>query len=240
MYKFVRIVNTKQRGDMGVWYLVPANDDQIHEHYKLYCQPLWMAAQRHQMKIWRMLCEDWRKDNPTPSFWSEDDYRDTEKYYKRVDGSSDSFNSYNAEGEMTSFFTKTVNALSKMIENYSRTTMYGRAISGVKLMNGCEDERISRSRKTPLYLPEANIMVFIMNETNPEYKIVETAESDKLLYPVLKKPTLEDVRLLTWDGGIHWYAKVNNLDVVWEGEQKWLTKDEAMKAAEKFINDTWK
>ena len=65
MYKFVRIVNTKQRGDMGVWYLVPANDDQIHEHYKLYCQPLWMAAQRNQMKIWRMLCEDWRKDNPT-------------------------------------------------------------------------------------------------------------------------------------------------------------------------------
>lgn len=48
MYKFVRIVNTKQRGDMGVWYLVPANVDQIHEHYKLYCQPLWMAAQRHQ------------------------------------------------------------------------------------------------------------------------------------------------------------------------------------------------
>lgn len=36
MYKFVRIVNTKQRGDMGVWYSVPANNDQIHEHYKLY------------------------------------------------------------------------------------------------------------------------------------------------------------------------------------------------------------
>lgn len=63
-----------------------------------------------------MLCEDWRKDNPTPSFWLDDDYRDTEKYYKRADGSSDSFNSYNAEGEMTSFFIKTVNALSKMIE----------------------------------------------------------------------------------------------------------------------------
>ena len=76
---------------------------------------------------------------------------------------SDSFNSYNAEGEMTSFFTKTVNALSKMIENYSRATMYGRAISGVKLMNGCEDDRINRSHKTQLYLPEANIMVFIMN-----------------------------------------------------------------------------
>lgn len=79
-----------------------------------------------------------------------------------------------------------------------------------------------------------------MNETNPEYKIVETAESDKLLYPVLKKPTLKDVRLLTWDGGIHWYAKVNNLDVVWKGEQKWLTKSETMKAAEEFIKDTLK
>ena len=87
-----------------------------------------------------------------------------------------------------------------MIENYSRTTMYGRAISGIKLMNGCEDDRISRSRKTQLYLPEANIMVFIMNETNPEYKIEETAESDKLLYPVLKKPTLEDRCTYTYMG----------------------------------------
>lgn len=55
-------------------------------------------------------------------------------------------------------------------------------------------------------------------------------------YPDFKKPSLDDVRFIQWDGGKHWYAKVNKEDIVDEfGRQKWNTKDEAEKAAKWYI-----
>jgi hypothetical protein len=43
------------------------------------------------------------------------------------------------------------------------------------------------------------------------------------------------VRFLQWVPDGHWYAKVGNQDVVLYGEQKWDTKEEAMKAAKKWL-----
>jgi hypothetical protein len=71
---------------------------------------------------------------------------------------------------------------------------------------------------------------------NPHFEIVETYYSDKLEYPDFKKPTLDDVRFIQWEGGKHWYAKVNKEDITDEfGRQKWNSKEEAENAAKWYI-----
>ena len=83
---------------------------------------------------------------------------------------------------------------------------------------------------------EDGVRQFGYTSKNPYFEIVETYYSDKLEYPDFKKPTLDDVRFIQWDGGKHWYAKVNKEDITDEiGRQKWNTKGEAEKAAKWYI-----
>lgn len=83
---------------------------------------------------------------------------------------------------------------------------------------------------------EDGVRQFGYTSKNSYFEIVETYYSDKLEYPDFKKPTLDDVRFIQWNGGKHWYAKVNKEDVTDEfGRQKWNTKDEAEKAAKWYI-----
>lgn len=46
-----------------------------------------------------------------------------------------------------------------------------------------------------------------------------------------------DLRLKQWPGGIHWYAYVGSQSVTLSGINKWETKKEAQKAAEKWANN---
>ena len=83
---------------------------------------------------------------------------------------------------------------------------------------------------------EDGVRQFGYTSKNPYFEIVETYYSDKLEYPDFKKPTLDDVRFIQWNGGKHWYAKVNKEDITDEiGRQKWNTKGEAEKAAKWYI-----
>ena len=83
---------------------------------------------------------------------------------------------------------------------------------------------------------EDGVRQFGYTSKNPYFEIVETYYSDKLEYPDFKKPTLDDVRFIQWNGGKHWYAKVNKEDITDEiGRQKWNTKGEAKKAAKWYI-----
>ena len=83
---------------------------------------------------------------------------------------------------------------------------------------------------------EDGVRQFGYTSKNPYFEIVETYYSDKLEYPDFKKPTLDDVRFIQWNGGEHWYAKVNKEDITDEiGRQKWNTKGEAEKAAKWYI-----
>ena len=83
---------------------------------------------------------------------------------------------------------------------------------------------------------EDGVRQFGYSSNNPHFEIIERYYSDKLEYPDFKKPTLNDVRFIQWDGGEHWYAKINKEDVVDEiGRQKWNTKGEAEKAAKWYI-----
>ena len=83
---------------------------------------------------------------------------------------------------------------------------------------------------------EDGVRQFGYSSKNQHFEIVERYYSDKLEYPDFKKPTLDDVRFIQWDGGEHWYAKINKEDITDEiGRQKWNTKGEAEKAAKWYI-----
>lgn len=85
---------------------------------------------------------------------------------------------------------------------------------------------------------EDGVRQFGYSSNNPHFEIIERYYSDKLEYPDFKKPTLDDVRFIQWDGGEHWYAKVNKEDIVDDlGNQKWDTKEDAEKAAEWYIKN---
>lgn len=69
--------------------------------------------------------------------------------------------------------------------------------------------------------------------------IVDECYTDTIEFPDFKRPTLADVKYTMWDGGRHWYAKVEKLDVVVDGVQKWNSKSETVAAAKRFIEETW-
>ena len=42
------------------------------------------------------------------------------------------------------------------------------------------------------------------------------------------------IKVLRWPNGTHWYAKLGDTDITENGKEKWDTKDEAYRAAERF------
>lgn len=68
------------------------------------------------------------------------------------------------------------------------------------------------------------------------YKITDEYYSDKLIYNKDKKYTEKNIRIIKFPKGKHYYAKIDNIDVVDEdGNQKWNTKEIAMKKAISFL-----
>lgn len=57
-------------------------------------------------------------------------------------------------------------------------------------------------------------------------------EKDSLVWPDFDT---NDIRIIQWPNGKHYYAKIGNLDVVWNGEQKWDTYEDAMQAALTYL-----
>ena len=51
------------------------------------------------------------------------------------------------------------------------------------------------------------------------HEILETVYRETLIFPEVNRPQMSDVRFIKWEGGIHWYAKIGNLDVVDESTQ---------------------
>lgn len=63
--------------------------------------------------------------------------------------------------------------------------------------------------------------------------ITETIELKDMIYP---NKNIDNIRLLQWDGGVHWYAKIGGMDVVdKKGNQKWDTKETARQAAIEYL-----
>lgn len=64
------------------------------------------------------------------------------------------------------------------------------------------------------------------------YEVLKTIVKDDFIFPKNKE---EEVRIIHWQDGSHYYAKIGKEDVVWDGEQKWGTRQAAEAAAEKYI-----
>ena len=68
------------------------------------------------------------------------------------------------------------------------------------------------------------------------HEICDSIFSDEFVYPTQRPATMNDVRIIVWNGGKHFYAKVGNFDIVdSKGNQKWNTESEAKAAAEEYI-----
>ena len=68
------------------------------------------------------------------------------------------------------------------------------------------------------------------------YEICEQRFSDEFVFPAQHLATIDDVRIIQWPGGSHFYAKVGNVDIVdSRGNQKWNSEEEARKEAAKYI-----
>jgi len=66
-----------------------------------------------------------------------------------------------------------------------------------------------------------------------ELEVIDTIVKEDILFPTY---TEEDIKIIKWNDGIHWYAKVGRMDIVDdEGNQKWNTKKEAEQKAKEFL-----
>ena len=67
-----------------------------------------------------------------------------------------------------------------------------------------------------------------------DIKILEYCERDKFIFPIQGE---KDIRIIKWDGGKHFYAKIGNEDVVIDNEQKWNTKERAREMALQYLKE---
>lgn len=70
-----------------------------------------------------------------------------------------------------------------------------------------------------------------------DYTILEEINTKELVYP---EYSVDDIRIFTWNGGSHYYAKVGQLDVDIHGECKWNTPYYAQEMALEFFNNLYK
>jgi len=64
------------------------------------------------------------------------------------------------------------------------------------------------------------------------FEEIDFVKKDECIFP---ECTENDIKILQWDGGKHWYAKLGGTDVVVDGKQKWKTYDQAKNSAIEFL-----
>lgn len=101
-----------------------------------------------------------------------------------------------------------------------------------RLMTRVERNQIdSLARGKVLYIREIGSYV---DDDGTHYDVLDSYEAPELLFPEA------NIRLIQWPNGKHWYAKIGNIDVVVDDEQKWNTKSDAKKAALRYLRENWK
>ncbi|MHA1437905.1 MAG: hypothetical protein ACTSPD_10040 [Promethearchaeota archaeon] len=68
------------------------------------------------------------------------------------------------------------------------------------------------------------------------HSIIEKQKTNQFIFPN-EKYTEKDIRIIKWENGTHYYAKIGRIDVFIDGEQKWDTKKEAQEKALKFLKE---
>jgi len=65
-----------------------------------------------------------------------------------------------------------------------------------------------------------------------KFEEIDFVEKDECIFPEYID---KDIKIYQWFGAKHWYAKIGDVDVVIDGEQKWNTYDQAKISATKFL-----
>lgn len=106
-----------------------------------------------------------------------------------------------------------------------------------KVLQLTTDPRIEMFNKGyKIMIPSNGLTTIIFSKDG---EIIDEIESDVIKFPVISKPSYKDARIMQWPGGKHWYAKIGNVDVVVNGEQKWNSFREADLAVQKFIKENY-
>jgi len=64
--------------------------------------------------------------------------------------------------------------------------------------------------------------------------ITEQIERKNLIFPISSE---KDIRIIKWNNGRHYYAKIGNQDVVWKRKQKWDSYEEAFVCAKFYLKE---
>ena len=112
------------------------------------------------------------------------------------------------------------------------SSIYGQGIiySQAKLMGTYQRdlERYVNDGKI-LAINPYNMVSYFTLPKDAEYEII----SEKENY------THDDIRIIKFEGGTHWYAKISNIDVVIDDEQKWNAQWIARQKAEQFLKQLY-
>ena len=124
-------------------------------------------------------------------------------------------------------------AWSKAIECYMQVWECTWIEAATKLEEKTLQDRIKMFEDgKPIYLQDG---LTYTTFHNMEPEIEDECYKVEMEFPKKDVYTIEDVRYIQWNPGGHWYAKVDNMDVVYAGKQKWDTKEEAINAAHSFL-----
>lgn len=135
--------------------------------------------------------------------------------------------------QVNALFHKTT-SLSSIVEMMSKASGDSLAISLCKIVDQREKAQLKvLDEGNTLYINPNGSWCCDFPET-PIYDIIDIAESEELIFPDV---IFSNVRYIQWNNGFHWYAKVNTLDIVVDGEQKWNSKEEAEEAVKRYFRD---
>lgn len=117
--------------------------------------------------------------------------------------------------------------------------------AALRLENQTLQDRIELFRKPNtinLYLGDG--ITWFAEYAGMNVEVFEEIELKEIIYPLEEVYKYEDVRYMKWDipgmkiKGTHWYAKVDNIDIIdKDGNMKWNTEQEAHLAAKWFIDN---
>jgi len=130
------------------------------------------------------------------------------------------------------------NDFERAVEVYMAATGTDLRTALVCVENEAFQSRIKSCGDKEIYLTHG-MQVMLFDERVSE--VIAEVEKETLTFPDEEKPSASDIRVLVWPGGVHYYAKIGSLDVVdKDGNQKWNTKEEALEAANWYIQENWK
>ena len=211
-FEFVRIKSKLTGEDMGTWYFRAKTLEQVQLHTEMVLRP---AMQGGLDKF-------------------------NNKYVSAINiASKKHWEGYDKQDVIDMALMHSTDDVERAIRNvdlmfHARNRPLSILETASNMLQDAYKARVDTLRKYGECFLANGVQQFGYNDTH--FEISEVVFSDEFQYPNTVMATEKDVRIIRWDGGTHYYAKVGRLDVVdGRGNQKWGTEAEAKAAAIEFI-----